>query len=134
MWVLKKLHLGWGAASSQRVNDINEVYEFCLKVYESSALCKKTMKNYDNQKIEKHELLIGFMVFLLNSRLCFFPGRLKSMWTAPFIVTQVFAHGAVELEKKKGIRFKVNRQRIKAYMGKEECVQEEVEAYYIDEV
>ena len=63
-----------------------------------------------------------------------FPGKLKSKWTGPFIVTQVFPHGAVELENNEGTRFKVNGQRIKIYLGNAETVQEVIEACNLDEV
>ncbi|XP_049381233.1 uncharacterized protein LOC125845742 [Solanum stenotomum] len=119
MWALKKLNLDWGAASSQRLMDMNELDEFLLKAYEISALYKEKMKNYHDQKIEKLRL---------------FPSKLKSKWAGPFRVTQVFPHGAVELENKEGTRFKVNGQRIKAYLGKSESVQEVIEAYYLYEV
>lgn len=45
----------------------------------------------------------------------------------------MFPHGAIDLKNKKGTRFKVNMQRIKAYIRKEESVQEVVAAYYLDE-
>ncbi|XP_049360999.1 uncharacterized protein LOC125825730 [Solanum verrucosum] len=134
MWALNKLNLDWGAASSQRVNDMNELDEFRLKAYESSAFYKETIKKYHDQKIEKREFIMGDLVLLLNLRLRLFPGNLKSKWTKLFRVTQVFPHGAVELENKEGIRFKVNRQRIKVYMGKLESVKEVIKAYYLDEV
>ncbi|KAK4729739.1 hypothetical protein R3W88_022727 [Solanum pinnatisectum] len=134
MWALKKLNLYWSAASSQRVNDMNELDKSRLKADESSALYKEKMKKYHDQNIEKREFVVGDMVLLYNSRLRLFPGKLKSKWTGPFIVTQVFPHGAVELKNKEGTRFKVNGQRIKVYMGKEKSVQEMVEAYYLDEV
>ena len=46
--------------------------------------------------------------------------------------TQVFPHGAVELEKKEGARFKVNGQRIKIYLGHAKNANEVVEAYHLD--
>ncbi|KAK4733736.1 hypothetical protein R3W88_007997 [Solanum pinnatisectum] len=46
MWALKKLNLDWGAASSQRVNDMNELDDFRLNVYQSSALYKEKMNKY----------------------------------------------------------------------------------------
>lgn len=64
----------------------------------------------------------------------FFLGKLKSKWTGPFRVTQVFPHGVVELKNKEEMRFKVNVQRIKVYLGQSESVQEMIEAYYLDEV
>ncbi|KAK4729797.1 hypothetical protein R3W88_022785 [Solanum pinnatisectum] len=134
MWALKKLNLDWGAASSQRVNDMNELDEFFLKAYESSALYKEKMKKYHDQKIEKREFIVGDLVLLLNLRLRLFSSKLKSKWTRPFIVTQVFPYEAVELKNKERTRFKLNGQRIKVYIGKEESVKEVVEAYYLDEV
>ena len=68
------------------------------------------MKKYHDQKIEKRNFLVGYLVLLLNSRLCMFPGKLKSKWTGPYLITQLFPHGAVELENKEGVRFKVNGQ------------------------
>lgn len=113
---------------------MNELDEFCLKDYKSSTLYKEKMKKYHDQNIEKREFVVGDLVFLFNSRLRLFPGKLKSKWTRSFIVTQLFPHGAVELENKEGTRFKLNGKRIKVYMEKKESVKEVVEAYYLDEV
>ncbi|KAK4729577.1 hypothetical protein R3W88_022565 [Solanum pinnatisectum] len=127
LWALKKLNLDWDATSCQRVNDMNELDEFPLKSYESATLYKEKMKKYHDQKIEKREFVMGDLVPLFNSRLHLFPSKLKSKWTGPFNVTQVFPHRAVELENKEGTRFKVNGQRIKVYMGQLESVQEVIE-------
>lgn len=51
-----------------------------------------------------------------------------------FLITKVFPHGAVELEKKDDTRFIVNGQRIKIYLGHAESVHAVVQAYHIDEV
>ena len=37
IWAMNKLNLYWGAASNQRMNDLNMLDEFRLKAYESSA-------------------------------------------------------------------------------------------------
>ena len=50
------------------------------------------------------------------------------------MVTQLFRHGAVELETKEGVRFKLNGQRIKIYLGHAESANEVIEAYHLDEV
>ena len=52
----------------------------------------------------------------------------------PYLVTQLFTHGAVELETKEGVQFKVNGQRIKIYFGHVESANEVIEAYHLDEV
>ena len=50
------------------------------------------------------------------------------------MITQVFPHGAVDLENKEGERFKVNGKRIKIYLGHTENVNKVVEAYHLEEV
>ena len=92
------------------------------------------MKKYHDNKIEKREFMFGDLVLLFISRLRLFPGKLKSKWTGPYTVTQLFRHGAVELETKEGVRFKVNGQRIKIYLGHAASANEVVEAYHLDEV
>ena len=55
-------------------------------------------------------------MLLFNSRLRLFPGKLKSRWSEPFLITQVFPHGAVEIQNiSNGNTFKVNGQRLKMY-------------------
>ena len=78
--------------------------------------------------------MVGDLVLLYNSRLRLFSGQLKSKWTGPYLIIQLFPHGAVELETKEGVRFKVNEQQIKIYFGHAESANEVIEAYHLDEV
>ena len=50
MWAMKKLKMDWSEAAKQRLNELDE---FRLKSYESSALYKEKMKKYHDNKIEK---------------------------------------------------------------------------------
>ena len=93
---------------------------------------EKMKKDYDI-KSEKQEFMVGDLVLLDYSRLCWLPRKLKSKWTGPYLITQLFFHGAVELETKEGVRFKVNGERIKLYFGHTASVNEVIEAYYLDE-
>nr|XP_004243959.1 uncharacterized protein LOC101262435 [Solanum lycopersicum] len=126
--------MDWYEAVEKRLNGLNELDEFCLKPYESSTIYKVKMKNYHDQKIEKREFAVGYLLLLLNSRLRLFLSKLKSKWTGPILVTKVFPHGSVESENKKGANFTFNRQRIKIYLGHAESVHEVVDAYHPDEV
>ena len=54
-------------------------------------------------------------MLLFNSRLKFFPRKLKSRWLGPFVITQVFPYGNVELTHPEKGTFKVNGQRVKPY-------------------
>jgi len=75
---------------------------------DTPALCK-TCENC--QKVD-----IGQKVLLYNSRLHLFPGKLRSRWSGPFIVKQVYPYGAFDIENPKNDNvFKVNGHRLKAY-------------------
>ena len=78
--------------------------------------------------------MVGDLVLLFKSRLRLFPGKLKSKWTGPYLITQLFPHGAVELETKEVVRFKLNGQRIKIYFEHAESANEMIEGYHLDEV
>ena len=61
---------------------------------------------------------MGQQALLFNSRLRLFPGKLKSRWSGPFKIAQIYPYGAIELEdEKSGRTFKVNGQRVKQYWG-----------------
>ncbi|GJU13802.1 reverse transcriptase domain-containing protein [Tanacetum coccineum] len=53
---------------------------------------------------------------LMNS-LKIFSGKLKTRWSGPFTVTQVFPYGTIELSQNSGPNFKVNGHRLKYYFG-----------------
>ena len=78
--------------------------------------------------------MVGDLVLLDSSGLPCLPGKLKSKWAGPYLIIQVFPHGAVELKTKEGVRFKVNRERIKLYFWHTTSVNEMIEAYHLDEV
>jgi hypothetical protein len=79
--------------------------------------------------ISRKEFSVGQQVLLFNSRLKVMAGKLRSKWIGPFVVTNVFPHGAVEI-KSAGTNkvFKVNGQRLKLFhessMPEEETVEE----------
>ncbi|CAN6700148.1 unnamed protein product [Malus baccata var. baccata] len=56
-------------------------------------------------------------LWLLSSYFKSFPGKLKSRWTGPYLVTKIFPHGAVEISNEtQGNTFKVNGHRLKPYV------------------
>nr|GEV60427.1 reverse transcriptase domain-containing protein [Tanacetum cinerariifolium] len=54
-------------------------------------------------------------VLLFNSRLKIFSGKLKSRWSGPFTISQVYPYGTVELSQPDVPNFKVNGHRLKHY-------------------
>nr|XP_009594646.1 uncharacterized protein LOC104091093 [Nicotiana tomentosiformis] len=118
MWALKMLNLDWAKAANLRMTQPNEMEEFRFHAYKNAVMYKEKLKFIRDKKIFKQEFKSGDMVLLFNSRLKFFPGKLKSKWSGPFKVVNVSSYVAVELESEDGTRnFKVNGQRVKPYLG-----------------
>ncbi|GJS61306.1 reverse transcriptase domain-containing protein [Tanacetum coccineum] len=77
---------------------------------------EKTKRIHD-AKIKNRVFNVGDQVLLFNSRLKIFSGKLKSRWSGPFTIVQVFPYGTVELSQNSGPNFKVNGHRLKHYFG-----------------
>ena len=87
--------------------------------YENFKISKERMKVFHDKKILRKSFEPSQKVLLYNSRLHLFPEKLRFRWTRPFIVKNVFPHGAIESENpKNGNIFKVNGQRLKPFLEK----------------
>ena len=75
------------------------------------------MKALHDKHIVRKEFESGQQVLLFNSRLKLFLGKLKSRWSGPFTVTQVFPYGGVEIMHPEKGSFNVNVQQLKPYFG-----------------
>nr|GFD01924.1 reverse transcriptase domain-containing protein [Tanacetum cinerariifolium] len=62
---------------------------------------------------------VGDRVLLFNSILKIFSSKLKTHWSRPFTITQVFRYRTVELSQTDGPNFKVNGHRLKHYFGED---------------
>ncbi|GJY48883.1 hypothetical protein Tco_0438839 [Tanacetum coccineum] len=70
---------------------------------------------------------------LFNARLKLFPGKLRSKWTGPYVVTQVSPHGAIEIKNMVGGEpFKVNGHRLKPYVVLESDQANTVDVVYLE--
>ena len=123
----------WKETTDLILEQINEMDEFHLRAYERADLYKERMKKYHDQRIIHREFTKGDLVLLFNSKLKLFLGKLKSKWLGPFKISQVYSSGVVELENEDGSVFKVNRQRIKLYIGPKYLIKS-VDVFYLDEV
>ncbi|GJY80213.1 hypothetical protein Tco_0492964 [Tanacetum coccineum] len=72
---------------------MNELNELRDQAYENSLIYKEKMKKMHNSKIKNRIFNVGDRVLLFNSRLKIFSGKLKTRWTGPFTVAQVFPYG-----------------------------------------
>ncbi|XP_062118938.1 uncharacterized protein LOC133832641 [Humulus lupulus] len=114
---MKKLNFDWSAASERRLLQLNELDEFRNEAYENAKIYKKRTKAWHDKNLVRKKFQPGQKVLLFNSRLRLFPGKLKSRWSGPFTVVQVFPYCSVEVWGNSGDSFKVNGQRLKPYLG-----------------
>ncbi|GKA97432.1 hypothetical protein Tco_0825326, partial [Tanacetum coccineum] len=85
---------------------MNELNELRDQSYENSLIYKEKTKKIHDSKIKNRVFSIGDRVLLFNLRLKILPGKLKTRWTGPFTIAQVFPYGAVELSQTDGPNFK----------------------------
>ncbi|XP_060962021.1 uncharacterized protein LOC115722590 [Cannabis sativa] len=116
-WATKTLNMDLAAAGEKRLLQLNEMDEFRNEAYENAKIYKEKTKRWHDRNLARKEFQPGQQVLLYNSRLKLFPGKLKSRWSGPFTVVQVFPYGAVEVKGEKPETFKVNGQRLKPYLG-----------------
>nr|GEW77826.1 reverse transcriptase domain-containing protein [Tanacetum cinerariifolium] len=90
-WALKHVNFNLKTAGDHRKLQLNELNELRDKAYE----------NYVIYKI--------------------FSGKLKTRWSGPFTITQVFSYGTIELSQPNGPNFKVNGHRVKHYFRGKDC-------------
>ncbi|GJR78550.1 reverse transcriptase domain-containing protein [Tanacetum coccineum] len=106
-WALKHANFDLETAGDHRKVQLNELNELRDHAYENSLIYKEKTKRIHDSKIKNHVFNVGDQVLLFNSRLKIFSGKLKSRWSGPFTITQVFPYGTVELSQNSGPNFKV---------------------------
>ncbi|XP_021850487.1 uncharacterized protein [Spinacia oleracea] len=101
-WAIKQLNIDAKLAGEKWLLQLNELDEFRLQAYDSARIYKEKTKRWHDSHILQREFAVGDKVLLFNSRLKLFPGKLKSRWSGPFIVTMVSKFGSVEVENNMG--------------------------------
>nr|XP_028946828.1 uncharacterized protein LOC108175055 [Malus domestica] len=115
-WAIKAYNMDMSFVEKQRKLQLNELNEIRNDAYESSRTYKEKSKAFHDKMILRKSFVIGQKVLLFNSRLQLFPGKLRSRWVGPFVITNIFPHGAVEIQSAKtGNVFKVNGHKLKPY-------------------
>nr|GFA08627.1 reverse transcriptase domain-containing protein [Tanacetum cinerariifolium] len=114
-WALKHVNFDLKIAGDHRKIQINELNELRDQAYENSLIYEERIKKIHDSKIKNRVFNIGDRVLLYNSRLRIFSGKLKSRWSGPFTISQVFPYGAIELSQPDRPNFKVNGHRLKHY-------------------
>nr|GEX25266.1 uncharacterized protein [Tanacetum cinerariifolium] len=116
---LKHANFDLKTAGDHRKVQINELNELRDQAYENSLIYKKKTKRLHDSKIKNRVFNIGDRVLLFNSCLKIFSGKLKSRWSGPFTISQVYPYGTIEWSQPDGPNFKVNGHRLKHYFGED---------------
>ncbi|GJZ26983.1 reverse transcriptase domain-containing protein [Tanacetum coccineum] len=99
--------------------DAHELVKNCDSCQRQGKISQRDEKTKRIQDARSNTAVVnvGDQVLLFNSRLKIFSGKLKSRWSGPFTIVQVFPYGTVELSQNSGPNFKVNGHRLKHYFG-----------------
>nr|GEU29778.1 hypothetical protein [Tanacetum cinerariifolium] len=92
---------------------------WALKHCNYDLLTAEKTKRIHDSKIKDLIFNVDDRVLLFNFRLKIFSGKLKTHWSGPFTITQVFPYGTVELSQTDRPNFKVNGHRLKHYFGED---------------
>nr|GEW39670.1 reverse transcriptase domain-containing protein [Tanacetum cinerariifolium] len=76
---------------------------------------QEKMKKLHDSKIKNRIFNVGDQALLFNSCLKIFSGQLKTRWSGPFTITEVYPYGTSKLSYADGSNFKVNCHRLKHY-------------------
>ena len=106
---------------------INELEERRNDAYSNSKIAKDKLKKWHDHLIAHKNFKQRDQVLLYHSKLHLFQSKLKSRWTGPFTIHQVYLNGSVDLLNSKDNRvFKVNGQRLRPYAVQHTTDKEEI--------
>nr|GFB22776.1 reverse transcriptase domain-containing protein [Tanacetum cinerariifolium] len=116
-WALKHVNFDLKTAGDHRKLQLNELSELRDQAYENSLIYIERTKKLHDKKIKNRIFNVGDQVLLFNSRIKIFSGKLKSRWSGPFTISEIYPYGTAKLVHPDGCNFKVNCHRIKHYHG-----------------
>nr|GFA00179.1 hypothetical protein [Tanacetum cinerariifolium] len=96
---------------------LNELNELRDQAYKNSLIYKERTKKLHDDKIKNCIFNVGDQVLLFNSRLKIFSGKIKSRWSGPFTISEIYPYDTAKLIHPDGCNFKVNCHRLKHYHG-----------------
>ena len=96
-WAVKNCNFDLSQAGLHKKFQLQELEEIQLEAYENSCLYKERTKFIHDKMLLWKEFSIGHKVFLYNSLLKLFFGKLHFRWFGPFIVTKIFPYGTLQI-------------------------------------
>nr|GFB46763.1 reverse transcriptase domain-containing protein [Tanacetum cinerariifolium] len=94
---LKHANFDLKTAGDHRKLQLNELNELRDQAYENSIIYKERTKKLHDDKIKNRIFNVGDQMLLFNSRLKIFSGKLKSRWSGPFTISEIYPYGTAKL-------------------------------------
>ncbi|XP_022019226.1 uncharacterized protein LOC110919262 [Helianthus annuus] len=98
LWAIKTVNTDYNEAGKVQKLQLSEIEEIRDEAYECASAYKDKLKKVHDAKLRKRSFEVGQKVWLYNSRLKFFAGKLKSKWMGPYVITRVGQFGDIEIE------------------------------------
>nr|GFA28086.1 reverse transcriptase domain-containing protein [Tanacetum cinerariifolium] len=114
-WALKHANFDLKTTGDHQKLQLNELSKLRDQAYENSLIYKERTKKLHEDKIKNHIFNVGDQVLLFNSRLKIFSGKLKSRWSGPFTISEIYPYRTAKLIHPDGCNFKMNCHRLKHY-------------------
>ncbi|XP_057779940.1 uncharacterized protein LOC130998543 [Salvia miltiorrhiza] len=122
-------------AGEARKLQLSELEELRLEAYDNAVLYKERTRRIHDAKIRKKEFWVGQKVLLFNSRFKMMAGKLRSKWSGPFVIKEIFSNGSIEVYDHNGVdTFVVNGHRLKPNHELAEVEKEKEECHLLDPV
>nr|GFB65048.1 reverse transcriptase domain-containing protein [Tanacetum cinerariifolium] len=107
LWALKHANFDLKTVGDHRKLQLNELSELRDQAYENSLIYKERTKKLHDEKIKNRIFNVGDQVLLFNSRLKIFLGKLKSRWSGPFTISEIYPYVTAKLVHPDGFNFKL---------------------------
>ncbi|KAL1558575.1 hypothetical protein AAHA92_09023 [Salvia divinorum] len=128
-WAVKEINMDAKVCEEERKLQLQELKELRLESYDAAIWYKERTKLWHDRNLRAKNLQVGQIVLLFQSRLKLMPGKLKSRWIGPYVITSIRSNGALEIQgsSPNSEPFIVNGHRVKVYRESSElCVVEEI--------
>ena len=115
-WALKTYNFELPELRTNWFIQLNTLEELTNESYANLLNYKNKTKKWNDARLRGNKnFQPGQKVLVFNSRLKLFPRKLRNWWYGPYVIKDVYPHGASELSTKEGWKFKVNGNQVKHY-------------------
>jgi len=115
-WAVKQCNLDSKKVGEEWNLQLQELEEIRLEAYDNARLYRERTKSLHDKFVQRKQFFVAQKVLLFNYRLKFMPGKLRSRWIGPFVVLNVFSHGAIDIQSIVTNKvFKVNGHRLEPF-------------------